>query len=721
MTTGRPGLAPSARWLRDRLQGLGFSEDQFAVGSPPVAPQLSEADLEPSSYNLEFASLVQRVQRLLGGGRGVSIYVTGPRGDLLARHHLAAQLAVGLGPLGRQVVIVDADVLRPGLSGLLADPYAEGLVDMVRFGRSTRSLLQHPVASGPWILPSGSFPADDPAPLAADALRSVVFRISQVCDLALYVGPLPIRNDIHPLARVCDHVLCAGSEHAEPEASARLVDQLTELQRNGAHVLGVVWYMLPETRLNPYETAIAALAVPPAPDPFALPDPLPRDIAARVPDGGLAGGEPRFEPGFLYAPDESAMPPVTPVESQPDWLLGSEPPLDFPAFQPHEPVPDVASAPASPFEFELGGESEREPGAAWAPPAAPPLPDWQAGFAPPPASPAAPEFPSFAPLAAEPALGAADESRFAPREAAEVQAREAFAGPGDAIFLRGGAGAEPEPADTMRHARDESPDAPRSIEAPSADYAFESESNESRWIPIVVVAMVALILGFVGWALWARHHANDQLVAPAPRPVPVAAPQDAAAHGDAPQTGESGASGTPPATGSAVPNDGAASHAESPKVTPPVPTATKPPVEAKAIKPPVDAPATTGPKTGSIPAPLPSAAVKVPAATDAPAAPVVPKPPRAAPETAAANAAAGVPFAVHVASYKTLGQASKEIAQLQKFGYKANAIETDLGSKGMWYRVYVGSYPTVAEAEAARDAILKLPGYNFAQVHRLPR
>ena len=136
---------------------------------------------------------------------------------------------------------------------------------------------------------------------------------------------------------------------------------------------------------------------------------------------------------------------------------------------------------------------------------------------------------------------------------------------------------------------------------------------------------------------------------------------------------------------------------------------------------PVDAPATTGPKTGSIPAPLPSAAVKVPAATDAPAAPVVPKPPRAAPETAAANAAAGVPFAVHVASYKTLGQASKEIAQLQKFGYKANAIETDLGSKGMWYRVYVGSYPTVAEAEAARDAILKLPGYNFAQVHRLPR
>jgi len=247
----------------------------------------------------------------------------------------------------------------------------------------------------------------------------------------------------------------------------------------------------------------------------------------------------------------------------------------------------------------------------------------------------------------------------------------------------------------MRRAPDESPDAQRSIEAPSADYAFESESNESRWIPIVVVAMVALILGFVGWALWARHHANDQLVAPAPRPVPVAAPQDAAAHGDAPQTGESGASVTPPATGSAVPNDGAASHAESPKVTPPVPAETKPPVEAKAIKPPVDAPA----------------------------APVVPKPkpPRAAPETAAANDAAGVPFAVHVASYKTLGQASKEIAQLQKFGYKANAIETDLGSKGMWYRVYVGSYPTVAEAEAARDAILKLPGYNFAQVHRLPR
>jgi cell division protein FtsN len=49
-------------------------------------------------------------------------------------------------------------------------------------------------------------------------------------------------------------------------------------------------------------------------------------------------------------------------------------------------------------------------------------------------------------------------------------------------------------------------------------------------------------------------------------------------------------------------------------------------------------------------------------------------------------------------------------------------VKTDLGSKGIWYRVYVGSYPTAAEADQARQALLKLPEYkSYAQVTRMPR
>jgi cell division septation protein DedD len=86
----------------------------------------------------------------------------------------------------------------------------------------------------------------------------------------------------------------------------------------------------------------------------------------------------------------------------------------------------------------------------------------------------------------------------------------------------------------------------------------------------------------------------------------------------------------------------------------------------------------------------------------------------------AAGATAG-DWAVHVASYKKTSQAEKEIDQLRKYGYDGRAIQTDLGSKGVWFRVYVGSCTTSAEANALREKLLQLPGYDFAQVRRLPR
>jgi len=76
---------------------------------------------------------------------------------------------------------------------------------------------------------------------------------------------------------------------------------------------------------------------------------------------------------------------------------------------------------------------------------------------------------------------------------------------------------------------------------------------------------------------------------------------------------------------------------------------------------------------------------------------------------------------VHVASYKTLPQAQKEIDQLRKYGYESRAIQTDLGSKGVWFRGDVGSCNSSAEANVLRDKLLQLPGYDFAQVRRLPR
>ena len=121
MTTGHPASTSRARWTRERLVGLGLATDQIVL-SETTLPQLrTEADLTPAQYRPEFAPLVQRIARLLGTGRGVSIYVTGGRDATATRVHAAVQIATGLAPLGRQVVLADTEFLRPGLEGLLAE------------------------------------------------------------------------------------------------------------------------------------------------------------------------------------------------------------------------------------------------------------------------------------------------------------------------------------------------------------------------------------------------------------------------------------------------------------------------------------------------------------------------------------------------------------------------------------------------------------------------
>ena len=137
-------------------------------------------------------------------------------------------------------------------------------------------------------------------------------------------------------------------------------------------------------------------------------------------------------------------------------------------------------------------------------------------------------------------------------------------------------------------------------------------------------------------------------------------------------------------------------------------------------------PAGTGLETAAKPAPPAPAPsdqavtgkVPAPARSEGPAAPVESAP---APTGASGAPAGETVYAVHVSSYETLEQAYKDIARLGKLGVEARAVKTDLGSKGVWYRVYVGSYPTRVAAEKAREGILKLPGIDYAQVRPLSR
>jgi cell division protein FtsN len=73
-------------------------------------------------------------------------------------------------------------------------------------------------------------------------------------------------------------------------------------------------------------------------------------------------------------------------------------------------------------------------------------------------------------------------------------------------------------------------------------------------------------------------------------------------------------------------------------------------------------------------------------------------------------------YILHFSSHQDRAAAASEAARLRAmFGKPTHAVEVDLGSKGIWYRVVVGEFRTADEARAFRAelAAKKTPGMGF--------
>ena len=62
-------------------------------------------------------------------------------------------------------------------------------------------------------------------------------------------------------------------------------------------------------------------------------------------------------------------------------------------------------------------------------------------------------------------------------------------------------------------------------------------------------------------------------------------------------------------------------------------------------------------------------------------------------------------FAVQVNSFKDKARADVQLEKLKAKGLKAYVMGSDLGARGIWYRVRVGSFATETEARAALEVI----------------
>jgi len=78
------------------------------------------------------------------------------------------------------------------------------------------------------------------------------------------------------------------------------------------------------------------------------------------------------------------------------------------------------------------------------------------------------------------------------------------------------------------------------------------------------------------------------------------------------------------------------------------------------------------------------------------------------------------PFAVHISSFKNLWLANREVVRLNRAGYTAFRVYTDVPGKGWFHRVYVGLVADVRSGRRLADELKAKGLAKFAQVRSLP-
>lgn len=198
--------------------------------------------------------------------------------------------------------------------------------------------------------------------------------------------------------------------------------------------------------------------------------------------------------------------------------------------------------------------------------------------------------------------------------------------------------------------------------------------------------------------------AAPQAAPPAPQPAPetqtagAEVPAAPAAPAAAVGASQAAAPETPPAAGQAATQPSQPAQAQAQAAAPPQ----APPPAAQEASP--------QPKEQ---APAPAAAQPQPKAEPSPKAAPKPAPkPEAKPKAKPAPkpAPAGPRYTICAASFRNLRVARRYAAGLKDKGLAARVVEADLGAKGRWYRVCVGSYPTPGRAQ---NALKKLGAKNL--------
>lgn len=236
------------------------AERNVVVVADPHAPQAES--FRQLRTNLQFLSLpgVRPAARTAQAGGRVLVVTSAVAAE--GKSTVSANLAAALAETGARVLLVDADLRRPSLAGLLGIEGSVGLTSVLLRQAAVSDVVQDWGPAGLQVLAAGQLPPNPTELLGSPAMAAVLDQLRSTYDhVVLDSAPLLPVADGAVLSRVTDGaVLVVNATRAR---RAQVTESLQVLERVGATVLGVVLNQVErQERVYDYRRVDGAARVP---------------------------------------------------------------------------------------------------------------------------------------------------------------------------------------------------------------------------------------------------------------------------------------------------------------------------------------------------------------------------------------------------------------------------------------------------------------------------
>lgn len=174
-----------------------------------------------------FKEVEAQIEKWLNEGEGVSLLALSVNENRLSRDFSVLQIAHLMAKHGKKVLIVDCDFLSPGLNGLIENTEDYGILDLLLYGSSLRSISRTTGIDGVSVAGPGSFPVSRTIPFAVGEFRKIKDFLTKRNDAVIYCSTLYTDDGaINPLCTEVKGILlcCRIEEMGEGQLQRSLAD-----------------------------------------------------------------------------------------------------------------------------------------------------------------------------------------------------------------------------------------------------------------------------------------------------------------------------------------------------------------------------------------------------------------------------------------------------------------------------------------------------------------